>query len=322
MVKLATRIGPRVFQVAAPFESGGLVSCYLIDAPRRTLIDTGTSTVPGDSLLPALKELGWDPADLRVIVNTHMHFDHAGGNAEMQEISGAGIHIHSADVAYTDRERHMRKYCHDGLRLMGNDAQIPAREAFLQRLLGREWGIERALEDGDEIDLGDEVRLQVVHTPGHTPGSASLYWESARMLFSGDAVGGRGTRPNGFPSYFAAADYAASLKRLLDLDITTLAQAHNFRGSAPTQNAVRSGAEVRQTLDESLGVWQAIDAAVRWKLAQDTHVDFRALVEHVVGAVHVELGNEPEAGPPGGGTVNTIAAHWREARADLMRVPA
>src|SRR4051794_6699090 len=102
MVKLATQIAPRVFRVAAPFESGGLVSCYLIDAPRRTLIDTGTASVPQASLVPALQELGWDPTELRVIVNTHMHFDHAGGNAEMQEISGADIHMHKADVAYTD----------------------------------------------------------------------------------------------------------------------------------------------------------------------------------------------------------------------------
>ena len=85
---LATQIQPRVFQVAAPFEGGGLVNCYLIDAPRRALIDTGTASVPQASLLPALKEMGWDLADLRVIINTHLHIDHAGGNAEMQEVVG------------------------------------------------------------------------------------------------------------------------------------------------------------------------------------------------------------------------------------------
>ena len=67
MVELATLIQPRVYQIAAPFENGGLVNCYLIDAPRRTLIDTGTASVPQASLLPALKELGWDLSDLRII---------------------------------------------------------------------------------------------------------------------------------------------------------------------------------------------------------------------------------------------------------------
>src|ERR1700736_2906455 len=284
MVMLATQVHPRVFQIAAPFEGGGLVNCYLIDAPRRALIDTGTSSVPQASLLPALKEMGWDLADLRVIINTHLHIDHAGGNAEMQEASGAGIVIHTADAAYTDREKYVEKYCRDALRLMGQTAEIPASEAFQRQLLGREWGVERVLEDGDEVDLGGDVRLHVLHTPGHTPGSASFYWESESLLFSGDAVGGRGSRAGGFPLYFSAADYAASLRRLLDLNVATLAQAHRYRWSAPTQEAVRTGPEVRQMLEESLAVWQAIENAMRSKLAQDPGVEFRALVEHVVRA--------------------------------------
>ncbi len=311
---LATLIHPRVYQVAAPFEGGGLVNCYLIDAPRRTLVDTGTASVPQASLLPALREMGWDLADLRVIINTHLHIDHAGGNAEMQEVSGAGIHIHKADAVYTDRDAYVEKYCRDALRLMGEDAQIPQSEAFQRQLLGREWGIERMLEDGDEVDLGGDVRLHVLHTPGHTPGSASFYWESEKLLFSGDAVGGRGSRANGLPLYFAAADYADSLRRLLDLDIATLAQAHRYRWSAATQEAVRTGPEVRQTLEESLGVWAAIDTAVRSKLAQDPSIEFRTLVEHVVRTTAADFGNDVDAAlPPSTGTVNTIAAHWRAA---------
>jgi len=311
---LTTVIHPRVYQVAAPFEGGGLVNCYLIDAPRRTLVDTGTASVPRASLLPALTEMGWDLADLRVIINTHLHIDHAGGNAEMQEVSGAGIHIHKADAVYTDRDAYVEKYSRDALRLMGEDAQIPQSEAFQRQLLGREWGIERMLEDGDEVDLGGDVRLHVLHTPGHTPGSASFYWESEKLVFSGDAVGGRGSRANGLPLYFAAADYADSLRRLLDLDIATLAQAHRYRWSAPTQEAVRTGPEVRQTLEESLGVWAAIDMAVRSKLAQDPSVEFRTLVEHVVRTTAADFGNDVEAAlPPSTGTVNTIAAHWRAA---------
>ena len=91
------------------------------------------------------------------------------------------------------------------------------------------------------MDLGGDVRLHVLHTPGHTPGSASFYWESESLVFSGDAVGGRGSRAGGFPLYFSAADYASSLRRLLDLKVATLAQAHRYRWSAPTQEAVRTG---------------------------------------------------------------------------------
>jgi hydroxyacylglutathione hydrolase len=311
---LATQIHPRIYQIAAPFEGGGLVNCYVIDAPRRTLIDTGTASVPQASLLPALKELGWELSDLRIIVNTHLHIDHAGGNAEMQEVTGGAIHIHAADAAFTDRERYLDKYCRDLLRLMGDDDKIPQSEAFQRQLLGREWGIERMLEDGDEIDLGGDIRLHVLHTPGHTPGSASYYWESEDVLFSGDAVGGRGSRANGFPLYFSASDYAASLRRLLDLDVAVLAQAHRYRWSASTVEAVRKGPEVRQTLEESLGVWQAIDDAVRAELAATPDIEFRALFARVVAAAAVALDNDPRSAETPAGSVATVAAHWQEAR--------
>jgi glyoxylase-like metal-dependent hydrolase (beta-lactamase superfamily II) len=303
---------PNVYQIAAPFEGDGLVNCYLIDAPRRALIDTGTASVPSRVLLPALKELGWDVADLRVIINTHMHIDHAGGNFEMHEASGAGIHLHRADAALTDREAHLEKYCRADLRLMGQEAEIPQREAFMLQLLGREWGIERALEDGDSIDLGGDVRLDTVHTPGHTPGSTSLFLERSGLLFSGDAVGGRGSRSPGFPLYYSAADYSSSLRRLLDMPIATLAQAHRYRWSRDSQEAVRSGADVRQTLEESLGVWQAIDDAVRAALAATPTIDYPSLLRGVVRTVAPSLGNDPDFDGVPPGSVATVAAHWRD----------
>ena len=51
-------------------------------------------------------------------------------------MGGAGIHLHRADAAYTDRDRYAEKYCRDALRLMGDDAQIPQSEAFQRQLLG------------------------------------------------------------------------------------------------------------------------------------------------------------------------------------------
>jgi glyoxylase-like metal-dependent hydrolase (beta-lactamase superfamily II) len=308
---LARQIHPRIFQIAAPFENDGIVNCYVIDAPRRTLIDTGTASVPQASLLPALAEIGWDPSDLRIIVNTHLHSDHAGGNAEMLEASGAGVHIHRADAELTDREQYLEKYCRESLRLMGQADLIPQSEAFQRQMLGREWGVERRLEEGDEIDLGADVRLLVLHTPGHTPGSASFYWESERLLFSGDAINGRGGRANGFPLYFDATDYVNSLKRLREVPITTLAQAHRYRWSAPTQEAVRSGAEVRQTVDDSIAAWQAIDDAVRAELEADPHLAFPDLVPRVVRAAAPGLGNDPDAEGIPAGAVATVAAHAR-----------
>jgi glyoxylase-like metal-dependent hydrolase (beta-lactamase superfamily II) len=306
-----TRIHPRIVQIAAPFEGNGIVNCYLIDAPNKAIIDTGTASVPRASLLPALEEIGWQPSELRIIINTHMHGDHAGGNADMVEASGAGIHIHRADAELTDRDKYLEKYCRDALRLMDHADQIPQSEAVQLEMLGREWGVERRLEEGDVVDLGGDVRLSVVHTPGHTPGSASFFWESQSLLFSGDAVNGRGGRAPGFPLYFDAADYLSSIKRLRDMPIHTLAQAHRYRWSAATQEAVRTGPEVRQTLDDSIAAWQAIDDAVRSELQSHPDAPFSDLVQRVVRAAAPALGNDPDAQTLPAGAVPTIAAHAR-----------
>jgi len=314
-VSRVNQIHPRILQIVAPFEGGGIVHCYLIDAPRRTLIDTGTASVPQAWLLPALAEVGWNPNDLQIIVNTHVHADHAGGNGEMHDVSGAGIHVHRLDAVFADREKYVDKYCRDNLRLMGQADQIPHAEALQHQKLGREWGIERVLEEGDEVDLGGDIKLLVLHTPGHTPGSASFFWEPESLLFSGDAVNGRGSKPGGFPLYFGAAEYKASLQRLADLPIATLAQAHRYRWSGPHLEPVRTGAEIRRTLDDSLAAWQAIDAAVRAELAQAPHLQMPELVPRVVRTVAAALGNDPEAARLPAGAVSTIATHWREASA-------
>ena len=79
--------------------------------------------------------------------------------------------------------------------------------------------------------LATTCACRCIHTPGHTAGSACFYWEPAQAVFSGDAVGGQGSRVNGYPLYSLAADYRRSLERLLELPIAYLMQAHRYRWS-------------------------------------------------------------------------------------------
>jgi hydroxyacylglutathione hydrolase len=310
-----TKVRDRGYCVAAPFGGGGLVHCYLIDAPRRTIVDTGTASVPRESLLPALNEIGWDVSDIRYIINTHMHGDHAGGNAELKELSGAEIHMHRADTDRIEPLAYLHAMQTDQL-LLGEPNAEDAKAAEIRVLeqLGNTWAVDRVLEEGDAIDLGDDIRLHVLHTPGHTAGSACFYWESTESIFSGDAVGGRGSRLNGYPLYSFANDYRRSLGRLLDLPIECLMQAHRYRWSHDDTPAVRQGDAVRQTLKESIAVWQAIDDSVRACLAEEPAIDFKDLFPRVLRRVAPALGNDPEFADVPSGALSTIAAHWREQR--------
>ena len=142
-----------------------------------TLIDSGT---PGeaDKIVKQIEEAGCALSGIRAIVMTHAHSDHTGCMAELARRSGAQVLAHRDEVDYIERT-----------------ASLPYK-AFMQRLmfglservLSRfEPGkVDRPLQDGDVVEaLGG---LQVIHVPGHTPGSIALYQPERRVLFCGDAI--------------------------------------------------------------------------------------------------------------------------------------
>ena len=144
------------------------VFCYLIgDEKTRTcaLIDPAFET---DRILAEAKA-----GNFRVthIINTHCHADHIAGNAAIKAATHAKIYIHKDDAGR--------------LGAMTNSA--------MARMFGGR-GSPKAdvrLEDGDTIAIGSTA-LEVIHTPGHTPGGICLY--HAGHLFTGDTlfVGGVG----------------------------------------------------------------------------------------------------------------------------------
>lgn len=146
------------------------------------------------------------------IVDTHGHPDHTCGNTRMKQLTGAPVIIHQDDA-----EQMISPHSQEFARMLGCAMVEPADET---------------VRDGDIIRAGQEVALQVLHTPGHSPGSMSLY--TPGNVFTGDTlfVGGVGRTDLPGGSWPQMLDSIQSKIFTLP-DDTTIWPGHNY-GPSPT----------------------------------------------------------------------------------------
>jgi glyoxylase-like metal-dependent hydrolase (beta-lactamase superfamily II) len=142
-------------------------NCYLV-ACKKTLealvIDPGFKDDETGKVLDEIDKFG---VRVRYIVNTHGHVDHTSGNGALKKASGAEIMIHENDAEILNNPwKNLSK-------MLGLAADSPPAD--------------RLLSDGDLIKVG-RLKLKVIHTPGHTAGSISLYCGSERVVFTGDTL--------------------------------------------------------------------------------------------------------------------------------------
>ena len=143
---------------------------YLIIDEVIALIDAGTG-MNFETVTRNMGKFGLKPSDIELLINTHCHFDHIGGDRDFIKAAGCEVAIHEFEA-----------------KLLRKDDQIVtlAGGLFGRKRLGP-IEVTRELHEGDTIDLG-ELSLQVLHTPGHTAGSISLFEPKQRLLFTGDTI--------------------------------------------------------------------------------------------------------------------------------------
>ncbi len=188
------RHSPRVATVLGhnpgPFTGPG-TNTWLVGTGRRPiLLDTGQGVpiYPG-LLATGLKEL-CQATELDRIVLTHAHVDHLGG---VKQVRGQWGELEVIKKPWIGQDQ---------------NAGAPI----------------TAIEDGAVVE-GEGVTLRAIHTPGHAPDHLCYYLVEERGLFTGDVVLGAGTTV--IPDETGdLAQYMASLKRLLELDLETIYPAH------------------------------------------------------------------------------------------------
>ncbi|OPY27958.1 MAG: hydroxyacylglutathione hydrolase [Methanocella sp. PtaU1.Bin125] len=184
-------------------------NAYLIDAKRKALVDAG---IDGTRVLKSL------PPDLDLIVLTHCHYDHIAAVPEIVAATGAKVALHEDDVAALKSD-HI-----SGAAMFGR--RLPALR------------VDRVLHNDDVIDLGN-VKLTVIHTPGHTPGSICLYDAATRVMFTGDTVfeGGSFGRTDigGNPEHMIN-----SLETLAGYDISALYPGHGNPVTTGVKESLRA----------------------------------------------------------------------------------
>ncbi|MEM7505280.1 MAG: MBL fold metallo-hydrolase [Pseudomonadota bacterium] len=179
---------------------------------RDLIVDTGLGLRPITAEIAALTE-----RPLTAIV-THTHFDHAGGLHQFETRCG-----HPAEATIIADPTHANTVADTGYLRGETFVALPWEGFDVSDYAVKPAPLTGLLDEGDVIDLGDRV-FQVLHLPGHSPGSIALYEAATGVLLSGDVIYDGALLDTLYHS--DAEVYAQSLRRLQELDLRVVHAGH------------------------------------------------------------------------------------------------
>ncbi len=174
---------------------------YLIGGDIPILIDPGHQHLVED-LITKMGKDGFAPQDIRVIITTHIHPDHFEA---AQTFAGADVLI----GLHREEEKFMEEVGREFYRSFGMEKP--------------EIKVDFYLQEGD-LRIGTK-KFRVFHTPGHSPGSITLYWPEKKALFTGDVIFPMGVGRTDFPGGDGSL-LRKSIERLSELDVEWLLSGH------------------------------------------------------------------------------------------------
>lgn len=161
------------------------VSGYLVYTDRSAmLVDTGHKGM-SDRVIKALEDIGHSPETLSHIVLTHTHYDHAGGAAELKQLSGAKILVHESEAGNL---RNGRTTIPDGTRWKGKFIAWTGR--YFAKKVMQLSPAEPDILVNEKMDLKEfGFPAYILHTPGHTSGSLSIILENGAAIVGDNMLG-------------------------------------------------------------------------------------------------------------------------------------
>ncbi len=211
-------VAPGIHRIEGPLGDRYVATYLVVGEDAALLVDTGVDATPRGSILPYLDQIGLPAERLRWVVVTHCDVDHMGGNAAAREVLPAAAFVAGArDVELIEDVDAIvtRRYSE-----FASDHGIDIDDGFKSwcREVARATRIDVAVEGGFEIRLGGRT-VEVFATPGHSPGSISVWNAATRSAIIGDAVLGATIRtaagePAFPPTYRDVAPYRATIAAL------------------------------------------------------------------------------------------------------------
>ena len=198
------------------------------------LIDAGVAGSEGP-ILAMVRDTGRDPSEISPLVLTHSHPDHIGGARAIQRVTECIIAAHPAEGAWIEDTG-----------LQARERPIPGFSSLVEGPVR----IDRLLADGDQIEIGGGRSLAVIHTPGHSRGSISLFLADEGVLISGDAIPVRGE----IPVYDDPIASIRSIERLEGLA--------GVKILLPSWDSPKRGGEVHRAMADGKEIVRALQTAV------------------------------------------------------------
>jgi len=171
-----------VYAIDSGFHREQMAACYMLEAETEVaFIEVGTNSSTA-RLMSTLEQRGWKPEDVRYVIVTHVHLDHAGGAGSlMQLLPNASLLVHPYGA------RHML----DPAKLEAGARAVYGDELFDQvygTLIPVEEARVQVMEDESSVTLGNRV-LRFIDTPGHARHHFCVHDSQTNGWFTGDTFG-------------------------------------------------------------------------------------------------------------------------------------